>query len=150
KRARQVVLQLGGAEKCNTFTRFFFAGLGQISYDACPSVPPEVVLLPKWFYFNLYHLSAWTRTMILPIGIVNTFRYTRRKPLTPTQRIDELYIDAAAGNRLSPVPLRGFPKSWREFFLRVDQLLKRYEESPLQGVRERALREAEKWLLEHL
>ena len=58
RKARQVVLDLGGAEKCNTFTRFFFAALGQISYDACPSIPPEVVLLPKWFYFNLYHVSA--------------------------------------------------------------------------------------------
>ena len=87
RRAREVILSLGGAEKCNTFTRFFFAALGQISYDACPSIPPEVVLLPKWFYFNLYHVSAWTRTMILPLGIVTTFRYTRKKTLPADQRI---------------------------------------------------------------
>ena len=28
--------------------------LGQISYDQCPAVPPEMVLLPSWFPINLY------------------------------------------------------------------------------------------------
>lgn len=147
-KARQRILECGGAEKCNTFTRFFFACLGQISFDACPSIPPEVVLLPKWFYFNLFNVSAWTRVMILPLGIVTTFRYTRKKPLTPDQRIDELYHDYAAGNRMAPEPLVGFPKTWKEFFLRVDQGLKWYEKSPIQSLRDHALKTAEKWLLE--
>ena len=69
-----------GPRKCNSFTKFYFAALGQISYDACPSIPPEIVFLPKWFYFNLYHVSAWTRTMILPLSFVTTLRYTRRLP----------------------------------------------------------------------
>jgi squalene-hopene/tetraprenyl-beta-curcumene cyclase len=147
-RARDLIRRLGGAERCNTFTKFFFACLGQISFNACPSIPPEVVLLPKWFYFNLYHVSAWTRTMILPLGIVTTFKYTR--PLAPGQGIAELYLDPAAADRLSAEPPRGFPQTWREFFLRVDQFLKRYEEAPIPSLREKSLKEAERWLLEHL
>src|SRR5207249_1922360 len=127
--ARKVVLHLGGAEKCNSFTKFYFAALGQISYDACPSIPPEIVLLPRWFYFNLYHVSAWTRTMILPLGIVNTLRYARK--LRPEQGIAELYLDRKAGNRLADPPPRGFPRSWRGVFLRIDQLLKLYEQAPI-------------------
>ncbi|HMB96038.1 MAG TPA: squalene--hopene cyclase, partial [Tepidisphaeraceae bacterium] len=150
QRAKKVILDLGGAEKCNTFTRFFFAALGQISYDACPTIPPEIVLIPKWFYFNLYHVSAWTRTMILPLGIVTTFRYTRRKPLGANQRIDELYIDRAAANRLSPQQLSGLPKDWRETFLWLDEMLKGWEAAPLKMLRDKALRDAEKWLLDHL
>jgi squalene-hopene/tetraprenyl-beta-curcumene cyclase len=146
--AREVIHSLGGAEKCNSFTKFYFAALGQISYDACPSIPPEIVLLPKWFYFNLYHVSAWTRTMILPLGIVTTLRYTRT--LAPERGIAELYIDRAAANRLSDPPPSGFPRSWRDLFLRVDQLLKRYEKSPVKSLRERAMRKAEEWLLDHL
>jgi squalene-hopene/tetraprenyl-beta-curcumene cyclase len=150
QKAREVILGLGGAEKCNTFTKFFFACLGQISFDACPSIPPEIVLLPKWFYFNLYHVSAWTRTMILPLGIVTTFRYTRRKPLSRAQRIDEIYIDHQAANRLSAAAMGGLPQDWRDVFLCVDQFLKCYEHAPLPQLRTKALREAEKWLLEHL
>jgi squalene-hopene/tetraprenyl-beta-curcumene cyclase len=147
-RARKLILAMGGAERCNTFTKFFFACLGQISFDACPSIPPEIVLLPKWFFFNLYNVSAWTRTMILPLGIVTTFRYTRT--LRPEQGIRELYIDWEAANRLSAVPPSGVPTSWEQFFLRVDQALKVYEMSPLKPLRAHALEKAEKWLLEHL
>src|SRR5439155_9017737 len=43
-----------------------------------------------------------------------------------------------------------FPTTWRQLFLRIDQLLKWYEHSPVESLRERALREAERWLLDHL
>ena len=46
-RARQAILAASGAEQVNSFTRFYLALLGVISYEQCPAVPPEVVLLPK-------------------------------------------------------------------------------------------------------
>ena len=147
-RSRDLIRALGGAEKCNTFTRFYFACLGQISFDACPTIPPEIVFLPKWFYFNLYHVSAWTRTMILPLGLVTTFR--RARQLAPEQGIAELYLDRAAANRLSVKPLRGLPKSWSDLFLRLDQLLKRYDQSPHERTREKAIARAEQWIVDHL
>jgi squalene-hopene/tetraprenyl-beta-curcumene cyclase len=145
--ARDLIRRLGGAEKCNSFTKFYFAALAQISYDACPSIPPEIIYLPRWLYFNLYHVSAWTRTMILPLGIVTTLRPIRH--LRPEQGIAELYLDRQAANRLADSPA-GFPLSWSDFFLRVDQGIKWYEKSPIKPLRRRALRAAERWLLEHL
>jgi squalene-hopene/tetraprenyl-beta-curcumene cyclase len=146
-RARDVCRRLGGAEKSNSFSKFYFAALGQISYDACPSIPPEIVFLPKWAYFNLYHVSAWTRTMILPLGIVTTLRPVRELP--PAMGIGELYLDQQAANRLADPP-RGWPTNWRDFFLRVDQFLKAYNQSPLENLRQRAIERAEQWLLERL
>lgn len=146
-KARERILAIGGAEKSNTFSRFYYACLGQISFDSCPSIPPEVVYLPKWFYFNLYNVSAWTRTMILPLGIVTTLRPVREIP--EHLGIRELYLNYDAGNTLG-IPEPGFPKTWRDFFLRVDRVLKRYEESPMQTLRDRAMRAAEKWLLERM
>ena len=145
RRARELIRAAGGAEKCNTFTRFYFACLGQISFDSCPSVPPEVVFLPKWFYFNLYNVSAWTRTMILPLGIVTTLRPVRQIP--KHLGISELYLDPVAANTLGK-PTQSL--TWRNAFLWIDGLLKRYEESPIQPLRERALAAAEKWLLDHM
>lgn len=148
RRARQVVLKHGGAERCNSFTKFYFAALGQISYDACPSIPPEIALLPKWFYFNLYHVSAWTRTMILPLSFVTTLGYTRHIPAK--LGIRELYIDFVAANRVFADPPRVLPRSWRDLFLRVDTLLKAYNHSPLPPLRSDAMRQAEQWLLDRL
>ena len=48
--------------------------LGQISYDQCPAVPPELVLLPKWFPVNLYAMSSWSRTIVVPLSIVSALQ----------------------------------------------------------------------------
>ncbi|NNM84202.1 MAG: squalene--hopene cyclase [Phycisphaerales bacterium] len=145
--ARDVVRKLGGAELCNSFTRFYLAALGQISYDACPSIPPEIILIPKWIYFNLYAVSAWSRTMILPLAIVSAFRPVRK--LSAEQGISELFNDIAAANSAAG-KLKGLPRSWREMFLLIDLSLKRYEKTAVTPLRPRAIREAEKWLLDHL
>ena len=145
--ARELVRRLGGAEKCNSFTRFYLAALGQISYDACPTIPPEIVLLPNWIYFNLYTVSAWTRTMILPLGIVSALRPVRA--LNDSQGIRELFRATSVLSTLGE-EREGLPRSWREIFLLIDQSLKWYEKTAATPLRRRALREAERWLLEHM
>jgi len=52
-RAREAILELGGAEKINTFSMFYLACLGQVTWNACPSIPPELVFLPRWSPFHL-------------------------------------------------------------------------------------------------
>ncbi len=146
-RARELTPRLGGAEACNTFTRFYFACLGQVSFDSCPSIPPEVVFLPKRAYFNLYNVSAWTRTMILPLGIVTTLRPVRRLP--DALGIRELYADYDLAHTLG-MPNAGLPRGWRDAFLHLDRALKLYERFPVPGLRRRAIEAAEKWLLERM
>ncbi len=145
--ARRVVAQLGGAEQCNSFSKFYLAALGQISYAACPSIPPEIVLLPKWIYFNLYAVSAWSRTMILPLAIVSAHRPVRKLP--PEMGIAELFNDPQGASNPA-FRLRGLPRSWREMFHLLDLSLKRYEKTAVTPLRPLALREAEKWLIEHM
>jgi squalene-hopene/tetraprenyl-beta-curcumene cyclase len=145
--ACQQCLRLGGAENCNSFSKFYLAALGQISYDACPSIPPEIVLLPKFLYFNLYAVSAWSRTMILPLAIVSTLRPVRQ--LSEEMGIKELYRDYSVAS--SPIGrLKSLPRSWREMFLLIDMTLKRYEKTAVTPLRPKAIREAEKWILEHM
>ncbi len=118
--ARARIHELGGAERVNTWTNFFLACLGQVSWNAVPAIPPEVVMLPRWFYFHLDKVSAWTRTMILPLSLVTTLRPTRS--LGASQSIDELFIDQRERHRLT---MRDeVPKGWRRFFAAVDRGLK--------------------------
>ena len=59
KKCREWVLAHGGVVATNTFTKMYLCALGEYDYDAVPAIPPEIVLFPKWFYFNIYEISSW-------------------------------------------------------------------------------------------
>ena len=141
RRAREVILRMGGAERCNSFTNFYLACLGQISWNAVPSIPPEMVWMPKWFYFHLNKMSAWSRTMLLPLAIVTVLRPTRQ--LDAQQGIDELFVSQQARHRLK---MRAdVPAFWRAFFGSVDWIMKRVHDVFGTRWRRRAIEQAFNW-----
>jgi squalene-hopene/tetraprenyl-beta-curcumene cyclase len=143
-RARQAIRALGGAARCNSFTKFYLALLGQFPYGNCASVPPELLLLPRWFYVNLYAMSSWTRTIVVPLSIFSACKPVRQLP--PDKGITELFLQAPETPRWPAEP--GGPLlSWAHFFLAVDALYKKLE--PWLGpVRRLALKRAAAWMRE--
>jgi len=149
QRARRAILAHGGADAVNSFTRFYLALLGQISYDQCPAVPPEAVLLPKWFPINLYRVSSWSRTIIVPLSIMWACR--PRTTLDAKLGISELFLKKPS----EWPPLRCPGKkagtglfSWDRFFRVVDRGFKFLERNRLTPLRKRALKVAEAWTVE--
>src|SRR5262245_20947115 len=88
--AREAIRANGGADAVNSFTRFYLALLGQISYEHCPAVPPELVLLPKWSPINIYRMSAWSRTIMVPLSIM--WAYRPQRTIAPERGISELFV----------------------------------------------------------
>lgn len=143
-RARLLIREMGGAEQCNSFTKFYLAALGQIRYDAVPSIPPEMIYLPKWFYFHLDKVSAWTRTMITPLSIVVSHRPIRQLPADKT--IDELYVEQKKRHKL--LANAHSHRTWSTIFLSMDRVLKLIDSAGLTPLRRRALQRIEDWLIE--
>ena len=143
-KARREVIRLGGAEKCASFTNFFLACLGQISFDAVPEIPPEIVFLPRWSYFSLDKVSAWTRTMIMPLSIVSALRPVRR--LSAEMGIDELFVDEGRRHRL--ISLRPTSRGWWAFFCGLDGMLKLARRGGGRPLRRLAVQRAASWILE--
>lgn len=147
QRARQAILDAGGADQVNSFTRFFLALLGQISYECCPAVPPEMVLLPNWSPVNIYRFSAWSRTIFVPLSIVWSFRACRQLP--PSCSIHELFHKPAAQWPALSNP--GSGDRWRDrliagCFRGLDRCLKAAERMHIRPWRRRALDSAETWI----
>jgi squalene-hopene/tetraprenyl-beta-curcumene cyclase len=141
--ACKAIRAAGGAEGLNTFSTFFLACLGQVSWNAVPSIPPEIILLPRWSYFHMSKISSWTRIMILPLSIVTAFRPTRELPRA--MHIDELFVDERARHRLSLS--KETPWMWSMFFSLVDSSLKvahRVGTTPFRGI---AIRRCLEWML---
>ncbi len=143
-RAKETALRLGGILACNSFTKFYLALLGQLDYRSVPSVPPELLLLPQWFYVNLSAMSSWTRTIVVPLSIMSALKPVRR--LDESLGISELFLPT---DPAVPPPCSSDKKlvSWRNFFLLVDRVFKAVEPW-LGGVREEALLRADLWMRE--
>jgi hypothetical protein len=140
RRARRAIDQAGGPWAVNSFTRFYLALLGQVSYDDCPAVPPEMVLLPDWFPVNLSRVSAWSRTMIVPLSLIWACKPVRRIPAE--SGIAELF--PPSGER----PRRVASGGWDLFFHGVDRLLKACDAVGIRPLRRRAVAACRRWMLE--
>ncbi len=146
-RARAVATALGGVPRMNTFSKLYLALLGLYPWDYVPTIPCEVILIGKWFHVNFYEMSSWSRSMLVPLAIINHFRPTR--PLPTPVTLDELYPE---GYHKRDLALSPDPEwlTWRNVFLWLDKLHKFAELWVRAGIhpfRKRALKKCEEWML---
>src|SRR6201994_2626640 len=145
--ARATIMRLGGIPKTNTFSKLYLALLGVFPWKYLPAIPLEMVLLPGWAPFHIHKISSWSRAMLIPLSIINHFKPTRILP--GEKQLHELY---PLGTEQSDLRL---PRSepfwtWRNFFLRLDDTLKFLQPLRVRPMRQRALEEAERWMLERI
>ncbi|HXM90664.1 MAG TPA: squalene--hopene cyclase [Candidatus Dormibacteraeota bacterium] len=145
-RARASVHALGGLELTNSYTRFYLALVGAVGWELVPAIPPELMLLPNWFYINIYEFSSWTRAIVIPMMILSALRPNWKLP--ERAQVDELFRDPT--RKRAAFDWSKQLISWRNFFLALDRGLKFYERLPWKPLRQRALREAKSWVLEHM
>jgi squalene-hopene/tetraprenyl-beta-curcumene cyclase len=142
-RAREVAMNLGGVPRMNTFSKLYLALIGLFPWDYVPTIPCEIILIGKWFHVNFYEMSSWSRSMLVPLAIINHFKPTRKVGVN----LDELYPAGVNERDLALAPDPRF-FTWRNFFLWLDGLHKFVENNKLRPFRKRALEKAEEWMLE--
>jgi len=83
-------------------------------------MPIVIMLLPKWFFFHLQKVSYWSRTVIVPLLILNA-----KQPvchLRPEEGIPELFLEPTQKLRhLDHLIPRNFTKN---LFIFLDRILK--------------------------
>src|ERR1700730_16457091 len=145
--ARANILRMGGIPAMNTFSKLYLALLGQFPWKYLPTIPVEMVLLPRWAPFHIHKMSSWSRAMLVPLAIINHFKPTRELP--GLKQLHELY---PLGTEHKDFTLPRDPRffAWRNFFLRADHALKLISKLEWRPMRRRALEEAERWMLERI
>ncbi|HVW11561.1 MAG TPA: squalene--hopene cyclase [Bryobacteraceae bacterium] len=135
-KARECALALGGLQACNSYTKINFSFFDLFPRRYVPSVPPEIAIAPGDV---LYEMSSWTRTIIIPLSIVQALGQVKATP--HGMRVDEL---------LAPRKRFTLPKldTAAIVFRHVDKAIKLWEKRGLKNVRAKAIREAERWMLE--
>jgi squalene-hopene/tetraprenyl-beta-curcumene cyclase len=137
-RLRNRILELGGVQAANSYVRINLSLFGLVPRSACPSIPPEIILLPGNF---LYQMSSWTRAIVIPLSVV--FSSNPQRPVPTGFNVDELF--------LKNVPLAFSPPSdlvsWSTLFFAIDRALKLYE-NYFPFLRKRAIRKCQEWMTE--
>ena len=144
-RAREAVRARGGAIKTNVFTRILLALYDETSWQNVPTVPVELILLPRWFPIHLSKMSYWARTVIVPLLVLAALRPVARNPRDIHVR--ELFVPGI------PVVSPRAPHqsaAWSAFFGALDWVLKRAEPFWPKALRERAIDTCVTWVTERL
>jgi squalene-hopene/tetraprenyl-beta-curcumene cyclase len=138
-RARGCILAGGGLEASRVFTRMWLALFGLWDWARLPAVPVEHILLPRWVPLDVYDFACWARQTIVPISVLSSLRPRRELGV----RLDELYAGRSPGAR-EVAPRSG----WDLAFGLLDRTLHVVERCGGTPWRARALRRAERWVVE--
>ena len=138
-RLRERILASGGLQAANSYVRINLSLFDLFPREACPSIPPEMILLPGKL---IYQMSSWTRAIAISLAIVHSANPQR--PVPKDFNLDELYVPG------EPLHLVHDKKLFtvRNFFLGVDKLLKLWERFGPRSVRRYAVKRCEEWMLE--
>jgi squalene-hopene/tetraprenyl-beta-curcumene cyclase len=148
QRARAAILERGGAARANVFTRIALALFGQLPWRGVPYIPVEIMLLPKWFIFHLDKVSYWSRTVMVPLLILCTYKPLAKNPRAVSIR--ELFTIPPEQERsyFRLQPGQGGPLA--KTFLLMDRCGRRIDPLIPKVMRRYATRRAEQWTLERL
>jgi squalene-hopene/tetraprenyl-beta-curcumene cyclase len=144
-RAREAILAHGGARETNVFTRFQLALFGQISWSEIPTMPVELILVPRWFPIHLTKMSYWARTVIVPLLVLQA-----KKPRARNARgvgVPELFAPAGTPRRKKATHQK---RSWALFFNALDRVLKAIDPLWPKGLRDRAVEACRAFVVERL
>jgi squalene-hopene/tetraprenyl-beta-curcumene cyclase len=151
-RARKAILDRGGAARANVFTRIALAQFGQCPWRAVPYIPVEIMLMPRWFPFHLDKVSYWSRTVMVPLFILCTYKPKARNPRNVN--IPELFTVPAERDhsyfRLGPERSGTKARVLATAFLAVDRVFRMMDFLIPSAMRKAATKRAEAWFLERL
>ncbi|KAI6090664.1 terpenoid cyclases/protein prenyltransferase alpha-alpha toroid [Hypoxylon rubiginosum] len=154
-RAKDFMVRNGGVAKVRFFTRFFLATFGLFPWVAIPQLPAELILMPPSSPLNIYTLSSWARSTLIPILLVHHHQpvYALPNGLShDNDFLDELWVDPSNKNVPFAPPLSDlfWQQEWIKFgFTAIDKVIAQLGGLRQQPLRKVARKKCVEWLLEH-
>ncbi len=149
-KAQHWIESKGGLRNVRVFTRYWLALIGEWPWEKTPNLPPEVIWLPLWFPFNIYHFAQWARATLMPIAILSARRPCR--PLPPERRLDALFPHGRAVFDYD-LPEKKNAGGWDIFFRKTDKVLHALQafghRHGLNLWRNAAVRHSLEWIIRH-
>ena len=143
-RARNLILNHGGAARCNVFTRITMALFGQVPWRATPFIPAEVIILPRWFPFHINKVAYWSRAVMVPLFILCTIKPEAANPRGIDIR--ELFITPPEDEQNYFKVTTALSRA----FLLLDHAGRLLEKLVPRFVRQYSIRKCKRWFIERM
>ncbi len=140
RRAAARILELGGIEAANSYSKLYLSYFGLFQRSGVPSIPPEIFLLPEDHRFSVYAMSSWSRAMLAPLSILDATRARRRVPAG-------FSVSELLSGREKALSERS---TWKRFFQLLDRGIKLLESTGAGRNRQKAIAAASDWMLARL
>jgi len=144
--ARDWILERDALTNIRVFTRYWLSLIGEWPWNSTPNLPPEIIRLPLWIPFNIYHFASWARATLVPLCVMSSLRHTR--PLPEHLRPHELFPDGRDAQQYS-MPKRGGLFSWETVFRGFDRALHKLQDWGITPGRRTAQALCLEWIAKH-
>jgi len=138
---RERILELGGIQAANSYTKINLSLFDQYPREHCPTIPPELMLLP--FDFP-YQMSSWSRAIVASLAIVHAANPSRPVPAGFT--LEEIWKPGVSAD----FKRESGAFHWHNFFLKADRMLKWWERHGSKAIRRKAIERAREWMIDRL
>jgi squalene-hopene/tetraprenyl-beta-curcumene cyclase len=135
--ASAFIRSAGGLQRARVFTHIWLALFGAWPWDQVPTLPPEMMLLPRWVPLNPYDFACWARQTVVALSVVLAYRPQRRFAFDLDELDGEEPWSPPVGSSLRARAL-----------LALDRVLRTYQRRPLRRLRAYALARAERWIVD--
>src|SRR5438034_967458 len=86
--ARERIREMGGPVRADVFTKILLALFGEYDWNGVPAMPVEIMLLPRpFFLFNIYEVSYWSRTVIVPLLVLGEIKEIEAVAVEPHEEL---------------------------------------------------------------
>ncbi len=144
--AREWILERNALDNIRVFTRYWLALIGEWPWESTPNLPPEIIRLPLWIPFNIYHFACWARATLVPICVLSSMRFTR--PLPEHLRPHELFPEGRDAQEYRMPSRAGF-LSWETVFRGFDRVLHKLQDWRITPGRKTAKALCIEWIAKH-
>lgn len=144
--AREWILERNALDNIRVFTRYWLSLIGEWPWQETPNLPPEIIRLPLWVPFNIYHFASWARSTLVPLCVLSSMRYT--KPLPEHLRPHELFPNGREAQDYRMHKRGGF-LSWESAFRGIDRVLHKLQDWGITPGRSTAKALCLEWIAKH-
>lgn len=104
----------GGVERVRVFTRIYLATFGLFPWAAVPQLPAELIFMPLSSPINIYRLSSWARSTLIPLLVICHHQPIFALPESKGHNfLDEIWLNP--GDKMVP-----YGSAWASMLARLD------------------------------